>query len=106
MKILKGDKVIVLSGKDKGQSGKVLKVLPRLNKVIVDGINVVKRSYKPSQTRPKGGIKEIPAPVWLSKVGLVHPEKPKKASRVGYIVKPNGQKVRVYRQAKNKPVKP
>lgn len=104
MKIKKGDTVIILSGKDKGKTGAVTKVYPDLNKVAVDGINVMKRHQKPSQKHPKGGIMESYAPIDVSNVGLVRPEDSKKSSRIGYEEK-DGHKVRVYRQADNKEVK-
>lgn len=104
MKIKKGDTVIVRTGRDRGKTGTVSQVLPELNKVVVDGINIVKRATKPSQKNPQGGIIESPAPIHVSNVGLVHPDDGARASRVGYEVK-NDKKVRVYRQAKNKEVK-
>lgn len=104
MKIKKGDNVIIRSGKDKGKKGAVISVDKQLNRVVVDGINIIKRHKKPSQTHPKGGIIESPAPLHASNVGLVHPDDASKSSRIGYKVK-NDKKVRVYRQAANKEVK-
>lgn len=104
MKIKKGDTVLVRTGADKGKTGTVTKVYPELNKVIVDGINVVKRHLKPSQKNPKGGIVETNAPIDVSNVGLVHPDEKQRASRIGYKTE-DGEKVRVYRQANNKEVK-
>ncbi len=83
IRLRKGDTVIVRSGKYKGQTGIITAVHPTLNKVTVEGINIVKKHMKPSQTHPKGGIIEITKPIWVSKVGLIDP-KTKKASRVGY----------------------
>lgn len=103
MKIKQGDTVIVRTGKDKGKTGTVIATYPNLNKVVVDGINTVKRHIQPSRSQPKGGIVESPAPIDVSNVGLVHPDEGKRASRVGYDVK-KGVKVRVYRQANNKEV--
>lgn len=105
MKIKKGDTVIVRSGKDRGKTGTVTATYPDLNKVVVDGINVMKRHIKPSQQQPKGGIVETTAPIDASNVGLVHPEDGTRASRIGYNVKEDGRKVRLYRQANNKEVK-
>lgn len=105
MKLRKGDKVMVLSGKDKGRTGTIVKVLPQLNKVVIDGINMIKRAHKPSQSRPKGGIIEEPAPLWVSKVAIIHPDKPKKTSRIGWQAGKKGEKVRVYTQAGKKEVK-
>ncbi len=105
MKIRKGDTIIVLSGKDKGKTGTVTKTLPALNKLIVDGINVVKRATKPSAKQPKGGIVSMPMPIWTSKVGIVHPDDSKRMSRIGIETTKDGKKERVYRQAKNKVIK-
>lgn len=89
-----GDMVIVRSGKYKGKTGKVTKVHPMLNKVTVEGINIVKRHRKPTQANPQGGIFEITKPIWVSKVGLYDSVK-KKASRVGYKIDKDGAKTRV-----------
>lgn len=105
MKLRKGDAVVILSGKDKGKTGTISKTLPALNKVIVDGINIVKRASKPSAKQPKGGIVSIPQPIWASKVGIVHPDDSKRASRIGIEIGKDGKKSRVYRQAKNKVIK-
>ncbi|MEX0748653.1 MAG: 50S ribosomal protein L24 [Candidatus Saccharimonadales bacterium] len=104
MKIKKGDTVIIRSGRDKGKTGTVTEVLPQLNKVVVDGINIVKRALKPTQKHPKGGIVESPAPLDVSNVGLVHPDDKQRASRIGYVIK-GDKKVRVYRQSNDKEVK-
>lgn len=101
MRIKKGDQVVVRSGKYKGRSGKVLEVLPKLNKVTVEGVNVVKRHRKPSQVHPQGTIEEITKPIWVSKVGLADGTKP---SRVGYKVDKDGNKTRILKTS-NKEVK-
>ena len=93
MKIKKGDKVIVIAGADKGKTGVVQKAYPRLDRVVVEGVNVHKKHKKPTQTNPEGSIVDIYAPIHVSNVALVDP-KTKKATRVGYeVVK--GEKVRV-----------
>jgi len=92
-RIKKGDSVIVLSGKDKGRTGTVVKVMPGEGKVVVDGINIATRHRKPSQTNPQGGIERIPAPMPIAKVALVDP-KSGKPTRVRFEVK-DGKKVRV-----------
>ncbi len=69
-KIKKGDKVIVLAGKDKGRTGSVLQVMPKDDKVLVDGINVHARHRKPDQANPQGGIDRKPAPLHISNVAL------------------------------------
>jgi large subunit ribosomal protein L24 len=90
-KIKKGDSVVVRSGKDKGRTGTVLKVLPQDGKVVVSGVNVIARHRKPSQLNPQGGIDRVEAPMAISKVGLAVDGKP---SRVRFETK-DGKKVRV-----------
>ena len=92
-KIKKGDSVVVLSGKDKGRTGTVTRVLPKAGKVVVDGINVAARHRKPSQTNPQGGIDRSPAPMAICKVAVADP-KDGKPTRVRFEEK-NGKKVRV-----------
>ena len=91
-KIKKGDKVVVLSGKDKGKTGEVAKVLVKDSKVLVNGVNVATRHKKPSQLQ-QGGLERKEAPLHISKVALVDP-KDGKATRVRFEVK-DGKKVRV-----------
>jgi large subunit ribosomal protein L24 len=93
MNIKKGDKVIVLSGDDKGKVGIVQKVYPVLNKVVVEGVNVHKKHKKPTQGTPEGSILDVYVPFDASKVALVDP-KTKKATRV-HIKFVDGKKVRV-----------
>ncbi|MDO9535438.1 MAG: 50S ribosomal protein L24 [Bacillota bacterium] len=71
--VRKGDKVMVLSGKYKGKKGKVVSTLPKANKVLVEGINIIKKHARPTQKVPQGGIREIEAPMHLSKVMLICP---------------------------------
>jgi large subunit ribosomal protein L24 len=92
-KIKKGDKVVVLSGKDKGRTGEVTRALPRDGKVVVSGINVIARHRKPSQANPQGGIDRVEAPMHISKVAIADP-KTGKPTRVRFEVK-DGKKVRV-----------
>ena len=92
-KIKKGDKVVVLSGKDKGRTGTVQTVMPKDGKVVVEGINVAARHRKPSQANPQGGIDRKPAPMHISKVALADP-KDGKPTRVRFETK-DGKKVRV-----------
>ena len=93
MIIKKGDKVIVISGADKGKTGVVQKALPKLDKVVVEGVNVRKKHRKPTQANPEGSIVDIYAPIHVSNVALIDP-KTKKATRVGFQVE-NCKKVRV-----------
>jgi large subunit ribosomal protein L24 len=91
-KVKKGDKVVILSGKDKGKSGQVLRVIPKEERVVVQGVNVVKRHQRPSQADP-GGIKTFEAPVHVSNVAVADP-KDGKPTRVGFKTLPDGRKVR------------
>ena len=92
-KIKKGDKVVVLSGKDKGRTGTVLQVIPKDSKVVVSGVNVAARHRKPSQVNPQGGIERKEAPMHVSKVAIADP-KTGKATRVRFEER-DGKKVRV-----------
>ena len=92
-KIKKGDTVVVLSGKDKGQTGMVEKVMPKDGKIVVEGVNVATRHRKPNQQNPQGGIDRFPAPMHISKVALADP-KDGKPTRVRFEEK-DGRKVRV-----------
>ena len=92
LKLKKGDKVIVTTGKDKGKTGEITTVFPKENKVVVSGVNMVKRHTKPSQ-ESAGGIISKEMPIHVSNVALVDP-KTGKATRVGYKVEKDGHKVR------------
>jgi large subunit ribosomal protein L24 len=92
-KIKKGDKVVILSGKDKGRTGDVVKAMPKDGKVIVSGINVHARHRKPSQTNPQGGIERKEAPLHISKVAIADP-KTGQPTRVRFEER-EGKKVRV-----------
>lgn len=95
IRLKKGDTVTVRSGKYKGKSGKITAVHPTLNKVTVDGINVVKKHQKPNKAYPQGGIIELTKPIWVSKVGIVDPST-KKVARIGMKVDKTGKKTRVF----------
>ena len=94
MNVKKGDQVEVLSGKDKGARGEVLRALPSEGKVVVEGVAIVKRHTKPNQLNQPGGIVEKPAAIDVSNVALVCPSCGK-ATRVGHEVNAEGKKVRV-----------
>ena len=93
MKIKKGDRVVVLSGKDKGKHGEVTKSMPKEGKVVVSGVNIAVRHRKPSQANPQGGLERAEAPLHVSKVALEDP-KTGKATRVRFEER-DGKKVRV-----------
>ena len=97
MKLKKGDNVVVRTGKDKGKTGEVLKTLPEKNRVIVQGVNVVKKHQKPTQFAP-GGIEEKELSIHASNVALADP-KGGAATRVGYKVLKDGKKVRVAKKS-------
>ncbi len=96
IRLKKGDTVIVLAGKYKGKTGKVLATHPRENKVTVEGINIVKKHQKPNKEYPQGGIIPLTKPMWVSKVAIVEPTS-KKASRIGYKLNDDGTKTRVFK---------
>lgn len=97
IRLKKGDTVVVIAGKYKGQTGKITATHPRENKVTVEGINIVKKHQKPNRTHPQGSIVEITKPIWVSKVALQEPTT-KKPSKIGYKVDKTGKKVRVYKR--------
>lgn len=93
-RLKKDDVVVVIAGRDKGRQGRVLKVLPEVNRVIVEGINVVKRHTRPTPQNPEGGIIEKEMPVHASNV-MLWDSKEEKPTRVRYRVEEDGTKVRV-----------
>ncbi|HAA9346460.1 TPA_asm: 50S ribosomal protein L24 [Listeria monocytogenes] len=97
MHIKKGDKVKVITGKDKGKSGKVLAAFPKKDRVLIEGINMVKKHTKPSNVNPQGGILNVEAPIHVSNVMLIDP-KTGEPTRVGYEVK-GDKKVRVAKKS-------
>jgi len=94
MKILKNDKVYIISGKDKGKTGEVSRALPKSGQVIVAGLNIVKKAVKPSKKNPAGGIIEVAKPLPISNVALVC-AKCGKPTRVAYLIAKDGKKSRV-----------
>ena len=91
-KIKKGDRVVVLTGKDKGRQGAVLRVLPKEDRVVVEGLNMVQRHTRPTQSDPQGGIKNKEAAIHISNVAIV--DSKGKPTRVGFRVE-GDKKVRV-----------
>ena len=93
MFVKKNDKVKVIAGKDKGKEGVIEKVFPAKDRVIVKGVNIVKKHQKPTNANPNGGIVEVEAPIHVSNVMLIDPSN-NEAPRVGFQVE-DGKKVRV-----------
>ena len=96
--IKKNDTVVVLAGEDKGKTGKVLKVLVEKNRALVEGVNMVSKSTKPSAQNPQGGIVKQEAPIHISNLSLVDP-KSGKATRVSIKVTEDGKKVRIAKKS-------
>lgn len=96
IKLRKGDTIVVRAGKEKGKTGKVVAVHPKLNAVTVEGINIVKKHMKPNKKYPQGGIIDITKPINVSKVGIVDPTS-KKASRIGFVINKDGTKSRIFK---------
>jgi large subunit ribosomal protein L24 len=92
-KIKKGDKVIVTTGRDKGRRGEVVRVIPREDRVVVSGVNLVKRHERATQTNPNGGIRTFEAPMHVSNVAVVDP-RDGKPTRVGFRMDDAGRKIR------------
>ena len=100
MHVKKGDKVKVISGKDKGKTGVVLTALPKKDRVLVEGVNIIKKHTKPNQANPQGGIVSQEAAIHVSNVMLLDP-KSGEPTRVGYKVE-DGKKVRVAKKSGEK----
>jgi len=99
MKIKKGDLVEILSGKDQGKRGRVLRVLGKNGKAVVEGLNLFYKHVRPKREGEKGQRIQVPVPVYLSKLGFVCP-KCSKAVRVGYKILTDGKKVRWCRKCR------
>jgi len=97
MHVKSGDTVMVITGKDKGKKGRVIVAYPKKNKVIVEGVNMVKKHAKPSQANPQGGILTQEAAIHVSNVMPIDP-KSGNPTRVGYKVV-NGKKVRIAKKS-------
>lgn len=97
MHVKKGDKVMVITGKDKGKTGTVLAAFPKKDRVLVEGVNVVKKHSKPSQDNPQGGINSQEAAIHVSNVMVLDP-KTNEPTRIGYK-EVNGKKVRVAKKS-------
>lgn len=95
--VKKGDNVKIISGKDKGKEGKILEAYPKKDRVLVEGVNMVKKHAKPSQTNPQGGILNQEAPIHVSNVMVIDP-KTNEPTRVGFKVE-DGKKVRIAKKS-------
>jgi large subunit ribosomal protein L24 len=98
LKVKKGDRVVVITGRDKGKEGEVLKVLPSESRLIVQGVNVAKRHTRPSAANPSGGILDKELSIHISNVAHLDP-KSGKPTRVGFKLLESGRKVRVARRS-------
>jgi large subunit ribosomal protein L24 len=97
MHVKKGDKVMVIAGKDKGKTGVILTSFPKKDRVLVEGVNIIKKHMKPNQANPQGGILSQEAAIHVSNVMLIDP-KTGEPTRVGYKVE-DGKKVRVAKKS-------
>ncbi len=97
MKIKKNDKIIIISGKDKGKTGKVIKTLPKANKVVVEGLNIAKKHVKFRDKNKKGEVVEVAMPMDVSNVSIID-SKTNKPSRVGYKIE-DGKKKRIVKRS-------
>ena len=95
-----GDKVVVIAGSDKGKEGKIIKTLKNENRVVVEGVHMVKKHQKPTG-QESGGIVEIEAPIHASNVMIVDP-KTKKGTRIGHTTDKNGKKIRITKKSNSK----
>lgn len=96
-----GDKVVVITGKDKGKEGKIIKTLKNDNKVVVEGINIVTKHVKPSAQNENGGIIKVEAPIHVSNVMILDP-KTKKRTRIAHEIDENGKKHRISVKSKER----
>ncbi len=96
--IKKNDQIIVLAGKDKGKTGKVLQILPKANRAIVEHINVVKKSQRKTQENQQGGFIDIEVPIHLSNIALID-KKTNKPTRFGISIQKDGAKVRISKKS-------
>lgn len=92
-KLKKGDQVVILTGRDKGAKGEILRILTKKSRAIVSGVNMIKKHRKPTQLNPQGGIENVEASIHLSNISLADP-KTEKPTRVGYKTLKDGKKVR------------
>lgn len=99
LKIQLKDKVLVTTGRDKGKTGEVIGILPKERKIVIAGVNTVKRHQKPTTQKPRGGIVELTKPIEMSKVQVLDP-KTGKPARVSFEKKADGSKERIFKVSK------
>jgi len=100
MKVKKGDNVLIIAGKDKSRTGKIIKAFPKELKILVEGINLKKKHVRPKREGEKGQIVEVPAALDISNVKIICP-KCGKATRIGYLIE-NKEKYRICRKCRQK----
>lgn len=98
LNIKKGDTVFVLAGNSKGKTGRVLEVIPSKMRAVVEGVNMITKSTKPSAKHPQGGLVKMEAPIHISNLSLIDP-KSGKPTRVGVKVNEDGKKVRIAKKS-------
>ena len=101
MNLKTGDKVVVITGKDKGKEGKIIKTIKKDNKVIVEGANMVTKHVKPNAQNENGGIIKMEAPIHVSNVMMIDP-KTKKRTRIAHEIDENGKKHRISVKSKER----
>ena len=101
MKVKVGDNVRILAGKDKGKEGRIIKTLKKDNKVVVEGINVIKKHVKPNRMNEVGSIVEVEAPIHASNVMIIDP-KTKQRTRIGHTTDKNNKKIRISKKSNEK----
>lgn len=104
IKLKKGDKVKVIAGKFKGKIGKIVAVEPKNKAVKVEGLNIVKRHTKPNLLNPQGGVSDKHIAIDVSKVAFLADDKKTSTSRIGYVIKKDGKKVRSLTQVNKKEI--
>ena len=97
LRIRRDDKVMVISGKEKGKTGKVVKVFPKESRAVVESVNIIKKSVRKSDTYPQGGFVELEKPIHLSKL-MVLDKKTNKPTRMGAKLLKDGTKIRISKE--------
>jgi len=98
LRIKKDDKIMVITGKDKGKTGRILEIFPQRNKALIEGVNIVKKAQRPTQQDQKGGIIEVERPIHMSNIMLID-KKTNKPSRFGVKILKDGKKERISKKS-------